>query len=397
MSCNRDLSQVPDDILECVFKEYVGGSGDLDPEPHPGPCQTPWEPSPYPISRREVAISFPSLSRSLAHITGLITWEYIVIKHPVHIQLLRSAPAHLRQVTRRLDVSMDLTGGEPYDAANLSALIEGLPNLRIVILNNKDDDAPFKTGRHIPFPVLRALKSRAGLQSLHVGGWLEYITPQDLSWMCEGLPHLQMLHIYRTGMVEQPEEHPLCRQAEPCPYRALRRLSFGPEFHRTNNLLLWWLGVYDVVPSIEELGISCAVTFVMSKPFFLRYANQIQSLTTPDGGDCCATLTVLVRLEILTLHLEGSWVRPHRDILPHSMPLLCTITLVAGKNNQSQSSVAFRRGISIEALFVKVLTLLLEGDYPCLSTVRILGEPVDDGVLVGQFKALFQARHVLLY
>ncbi|KAF6744995.1 hypothetical protein DFP72DRAFT_1077894 [Ephemerocybe angulata] len=256
--------RVPQEVLDLICGEYACRGAELDVEREPE-SEVQDIPAQFPSARRDLATKLSIVSRSFYTATMRVVWEWVVLHRVEDFAALAEGDIgrEMRWRTRRLDIAIRFEDGraheDGYDGRRLRRILETMPQLRVLILNNTME-RPAQPWRTSPMSedVVDAIIACKLLERLEMASSTDRLHFLDFARLSQTLHGLQSLYVAAGTRVDEDGS----RSGLDLPFQAA------------------------VFPRLQRLTLGC------------RTAGTMPNLISTMGGKGVNTITTLRRIDI---------------------------------------------------------------------------------------------------
>ncbi|KAF6740921.1 hypothetical protein DFP72DRAFT_1085989 [Ephemerocybe angulata] len=304
----------------------------------PTPCFSPNE------DRRHLATSYALVSTLFHDIAMPILWEHITVRTRKQLgdarrgaQIGTSLWQQIRPLgfaCRRLDLRMQ----EPWTLPPLQRLLQHLPNLEILIVDNSLVDFPVISDEYFrlfvnTIPNIIKQAQCHSIRRLETWGLGLPFNTNDFALLPATLPSLESLHL--TGIIS-PDQNDVAVLNHDCTvFKSLTTLSFSPNPYPTSHFAVELNSIvttHDPFPALRHFDVHHGDYFRLPmSPFYQRCGGHLLRLSIHTGDpsftpdiDVPGTWPKLQVLHItINTYQHGS--------LPVNLPQLHTIIAIEGR------------------------------------------------------------------
>ncbi|KAF6740922.1 hypothetical protein DFP72DRAFT_1085990 [Ephemerocybe angulata] len=248
------------EVLQLICGEYAHRGAEFDVEREPG-SDVEDIPVQFPAARRDLATKLCLVSRSFYAATKRVVWEWVVLQSVDDFAALaeRDSWRDMGWRTRRLDIAIRFEEGTEshsrYDGQRLRQILEKMPQLRVLVLNNTIDrpGQPWTTAA-MSEEIVRAIVACKTIERLEMASATDPIHCLDFARLSQGSESLKSLYLAAGTRVDREGT----RAALNLPFQAtvfprLQRLTLGCRTTGIMPSVISRMGGEDVNP-IASLG-----------------------------------------------------------------------------------------------------------------------------------------------
>ncbi|KAF6755120.1 hypothetical protein DFP72DRAFT_847695 [Ephemerocybe angulata] len=399
--------RVSQEVLELICGEYAhrGAEFDVEREPRSDVEDIPVQ---FPAARRDLATKLCLVSRSFYAATKRVVWEWVVLQRVDDFAALAESDSwrDMGWRTRRLDIAIRFEEGTDsssrYDGPRLRQILEKMPQLRVLVLNNTIDRPvqPWMTAA-MSEEIVSAILACKTIERLEMASASDPIHCLDFARLSQGSESLKSLYVAAGTRVDRDGS----RAALNLPFQAtifprLQRLTLGCRTAGTMPSVISTMGGEDVNPiaSLARIDIRFwdlswsdqYITFLSRQgPYlhtlewsippqprvnFLGTMVEVKTLIIPYrtlvdvsgslGGPMPNLELVVIRPDILSHYAEGN-----------HMACLSLIPAILAMRNPKLSCIRLQGDLgTFKRVFPGILDASVEGDLDRAGVTLLCGE-----------------------